>query len=289
MSKLVSVIIPFFNGVKWLEEAVESVLGQTYKNIEIIIVNDGSPENIQPFLDKYKEEIIYRYQENQGPAVARNVGMQLASGDYIAFDDADDIWMPKKLEKQISFMEDNGLEWSHTGWYNWWPESGKLRRVDNHLDYDDMYEQLKVSAYIATPSVVVSRKTMIEHPEIKFPAEFRKGEDTVYYKLLSKHYRLGLVHEPLVKVRMRNDNARKEYIRRFEMRAKAYKENKDDMSSVMRLNGILYLFFNWLFSGKGGKLWNNLAKYCYAIPYGLSRLYVRYLVLKNKKNNKYIW
>ena len=109
MDKKVSVIIPFYNGVNWLCEAVQSVLDQTYKNVEIIVVNDGSPENVQSFLDKYGTLVNYNYQENQGPAVARNLGMHLATGDYLAYLDSDDVWVPTKLEKQIGFMESNGF------------------------------------------------------------------------------------------------------------------------------------------------------------------------------------
>ncbi|MDY5738280.1 MAG: glycosyltransferase family A protein, partial [Candidatus Onthomorpha sp.] len=67
----VSVIIPFYNGVDWLCEAVQSVLDQTYKNFEIIVVNDGSPEDVTKFLEKYGDKIIYHKQINQGPAAAR--------------------------------------------------------------------------------------------------------------------------------------------------------------------------------------------------------------------------
>lgn len=73
MNKKVSVIIPFYNGVEWLSEAVQSVLNQTYNNIEIIVINDGSPENIDGFLKKFGDKIIYKYKENGGAATARNL------------------------------------------------------------------------------------------------------------------------------------------------------------------------------------------------------------------------
>ena len=114
--KKVSVIIPFYNGIHWLCEAVESALNQTYSNIEIIIVNDGSTEDITEFLKKFGDSIVYAYQKNQGAASARNYGIKLANGDYIAFLDADDIWLPTKLEKQIFFIEEIGAMWCHTNY-----------------------------------------------------------------------------------------------------------------------------------------------------------------------------
>lgn len=286
--KKVSVIIPFYKGLDWLFEAVDSVLNQTYVNIEIIVINDGSSEDITPFLEKYGDRVLYHYQENQGAAVARNLGMSLASGDYIAFEDSDDIWLPTKLEKQISSMEDNGFDWSHTGWYNWWPTTGKLQLVDNSNDYDDMRKQLMVSCHIATPSVVVSRKTMEEHPEILFPVELRKGQDTAYYRKLSNYYQLALIQEPLVKVRMREDNSYKDILKRFELRAKDYKENKRILPLWMRINGKIYVLYHKLFGKKASDMKLTVAKCFLVIPYIMERIYVNWLVRTSKKNNRYL-
>ena len=86
----VSVIIPFYAGVDWLSEAVDSVLLQTFKDYEIIVVNDGSPENMTEFLTQYSNKIKYIKKENGGPSTARNVGIDAAIGKYIAFLDSDD-------------------------------------------------------------------------------------------------------------------------------------------------------------------------------------------------------
>lgn len=284
----VSVIIPFYNGVKWLEEAVQSVLAQTYKNIEIIVVNDGSPEDIQPFLEKYGDKVIYRYQENQGPAVARNLAMSIATGDYLAYEDADDIWLPTKLEKQIDFMEKNGFVWSHTGFYYWWPKTGKLKKVDNKYDYDNIYEQILISFKMVTPSVVVHRRTMIEHPEIIFPIELRKAQDTAYFSMLAKYYKVALIQEPLVKIRMRGDNSNHQVLMRFEKRAKAFQDNKESMSPIMRLTGRIYVFYYKLFGIKRGAIKEFVAKCFWAFPYIIERLYIKRMVKKQKKDEMYI-
>lgn len=288
MQKKISVIIPFYKGIDWLYEAVDSVLAQTYDNIELIVVNDGSPEDMQPFLAKYNERIIYLCQENQGPAVARNYGMSVATGDYYAFEDADDIWLPTKLEKQIRFMEEGDFVWSHTGYYNWWPNSGKKVVVNNYHDYDDMHKQIKVSCRIATPTVVVKRSVLEEHPAIKFAPDLRVGEDTSFYSQLSRLSGLALVQEPLVKVRMRDDKSYKDVLRRFEHRAKDYEANKASMTPIMRFNGRIYVFLHNLFGMNRNRAKEFFAKCFMVMPYMIERIYTKWLYLTSKKDDRYI-
>ena len=107
-SETVSVIIPVYNNTIYLIEAIESVLKQSFTNYEIIIIDDGSTEDIAGSIRKYLEvyvNIRYVRQENKGPGPARNTGIRLAKGKWIAFLDADDIWRPLKLEKQIEYIQ----------------------------------------------------------------------------------------------------------------------------------------------------------------------------------------
>src|SRR4028118_583671 len=113
----VSVIIPVYNGVRYIVQAVESALGQTFTNLEIIVVDDGSTDRTQQVLHPYFDRIRYIYQENQGVAAARNLGCQLAQGEFLAFLDADDYFLPSKLEKQLACFEANPtLDMVQTGW-----------------------------------------------------------------------------------------------------------------------------------------------------------------------------
>ena len=104
---LVSVIIPTYNRAHYVVEAVESVLAQTHKNIEIIVVDDGSTDGAEEILDPYKDRIRYFYQENQGVSAARNLGIRNANGQYLAFLDSDDLWLPDKTELQLNFLKEN--------------------------------------------------------------------------------------------------------------------------------------------------------------------------------------
>lgn len=110
VSGLVSIITPCYNGAKYISETIESVIAQTYKDWEMIIVDDGSVDNSAEIVSRYastEPKIRYFRQENAGSAAARNAGIRMAEGQYIALLDADDVWMPSFLEKQIAFMKAN--------------------------------------------------------------------------------------------------------------------------------------------------------------------------------------
>ena len=100
----VSVIIPLFNQKKFINDTVQSVLKQSYENIEIIVVNDGSTDNPKPMLDKFENKIIVIDQKNRGLAGARNTGIRRASGEYIQLLDADDLLEENKIKKQLQLM-----------------------------------------------------------------------------------------------------------------------------------------------------------------------------------------
>ncbi len=109
-SSLVSVIIPSYNGGRYLSEAIESVLVQEYGPIEVIVVNDGSTDNTETVAGRYSDHIIYTRQENRGPAAARNRGLQMSRGKVIGFLDADDLWSRNKLSLQLSLLADVSVE-----------------------------------------------------------------------------------------------------------------------------------------------------------------------------------
>ncbi len=107
MKPLVSAIIPNYNYARYVGEAVESALGQTYPNIEVIVVDDGSKDNSLEVLEKYRKRIKIIEQENSGVCVARNRGVAESKGEYIAFLDADDVWLPEKIAIQIHELEES--------------------------------------------------------------------------------------------------------------------------------------------------------------------------------------
>jgi glycosyltransferase involved in cell wall biosynthesis len=105
---LVSVIIPTYNRAEMVCAAVDSVLKQTYPNIELIVVDDGSTDDTTDALMRYGSRLRLIHQDNSGPAAARNRGAEIADGDIIAFLDSDDLWLPDKIEKQLKALEHYG-------------------------------------------------------------------------------------------------------------------------------------------------------------------------------------
>lgn len=101
MSALVSVIIPSYNRADYIDETIESVLAQTYSSIEIIVIDDGSTDNTREIVAKYEPRVRYVWQENAERGAARNHGLRLAKGEFIAFLDSDDVWLPNKVQKDI--------------------------------------------------------------------------------------------------------------------------------------------------------------------------------------------
>ncbi|MDJ0534564.1 MAG: glycosyltransferase [Xenococcaceae cyanobacterium MO_207.B15] len=110
MEKLVSIIIPCFNKEKWLKEAIDSCLNQTYPHIEVIVIDDGSTDNSLEIIKSYGTKIIWETGENRGANYARNRGFVLSSGSYIQYLDADDYLLPEKIERQVNFLEETGAD-----------------------------------------------------------------------------------------------------------------------------------------------------------------------------------
>lgn len=115
MNPLISIVIPNYNGVFFVEEALESALNQDYMNKEVIVVDDGSTDGSGELLRKYEDRIRLIQTENRGAAAARNTGLRAAEGELIAFLDSDDIWKPSKLTLQVRKMaeEDADLVYCH--------------------------------------------------------------------------------------------------------------------------------------------------------------------------------
>lgn len=114
---LVSVVIPTYNSAKFIPQAIESVLNQTYSKYEIIVVDDGSTDDTTKVLEPFQDKVNYTYQSNQGVAASRNKGIALAQGELIAFLDADDLFLPQKLQRQVSiFLKQPQIGMVVCGW-----------------------------------------------------------------------------------------------------------------------------------------------------------------------------
>ena len=198
--KFVSIIIPYYRKRNYIKETVLSVLKQTYKNFEVIIVYDDINKNDLKFILKLKEldpriKIIIN-KKNFGAGVSRNIGIKKSKGYFIAFIDSDDLWKKNKLMKQITFMEKKKIKFSFTSYdiintKNYFIES---RDANKDLTYDDLIK----SCDIGLSTVILSRKLIDQ--KIKF-ANLKTKEDYVLWLLISKKIKLYSLNLRLTKWR----------------------------------------------------------------------------------------
>ena len=233
---LVSVVIPFYDHIDWLKEAVESVLSQSYTNIEILVVNDGSKEDVKDFLKKYENKIKYIYKENGGPASARNIGIESARGDYIAFLDSDDLWLPNKLELQIEEMVKHRAVWSCSDYQNFGQDETIIPMIAGQekpilIDYEP--------DRIATPTVIIQASVLQSNKRLRFNKEMRFGQDAYLWMQIIADYKLLVLPSVLVKVRIRGNNAGKRAYVQLTVRAKLWdcrKENPEKFIKPLRFS-----------------------------------------------------
>lgn len=203
----VSVIIPVWNRVDEAITAIKSVLNQTYKNIEIITVNDASTidlSKLYKFIKKYKNIINIDLKENGGPAKARNIGMEKATGEYIAFLDSDDEFIPEKIEKQLFEMQMYNSVMSHTSYIL--DKDNKKIIINSGVDNGYVNKKLMYSCQIATPTVMLKREYLIKN-KLSFNTTLRIGEDTCFWLTILKYVPLLGIEEPLSIVHSSDNNA----------------------------------------------------------------------------------
>ena len=185
----VSIIIPYFNKKDYINLALESVLNQTYKNFEILIIYDDPSRNDLDLIKKYKNKdkrirlIINK--KNIGPGYSRNKGIDKAKGIYVAFLDSDDTWKKEKLKNQISFMKKNNLDFSYTS-YNQINANGyKIKTI--LAPKSQTYKSLLKDCKIGTSTVIIKKKILKK----KFRFSILKTkEDLLLWLQLSKKYDL---------------------------------------------------------------------------------------------------
>lgn len=183
--ELVSIVVPVYNSEKFIKETINTVKEQTYTNWELLLVNDCSTDNSKNIIQEYKEDErikLIDLKENSGAAVARNEGIKQAEGKYVAFLDADDFWLPNKLEKQIKFMQDNQFSFTYTG-YEFTDEdgnkTGKIVNVPENITYKQALKNTTIFTSTVIFDVEKLGKELISMPNV------RRGQDTAtWWKVL---------------------------------------------------------------------------------------------------------
>lgn len=219
MNPLVSVIIPAYNAAEFISEALESVLVQTYRPLEIIVVDDGSRDGTSAVVERFVSKgVRLILQENAGPSAARNRGIAAATGNYIAFLDADDLWMPETVQKLVSYIVNNPdvrLAFGDAGSFG--PEGVLFDSAFKKYGFPDLagrnvvanaFENLfEKGNFILTGTVLVERECLDNVGY--FDEKLRYAEDADLWVRIALFYKIGCVPEPLMMRRIHATNTSK--------------------------------------------------------------------------------
>lgn len=201
---MVSVITPTYNCAGFIGETIESVLAQTYTNWEMIIVDDHSTDNTEEIVRKYDDPRIKykRMNENSGAAVARTEAMKLAKGQYMAFCDSDDLWMPDKLERQIAFMKKKDYSFTCTAYEQIDETSKSLNRIVRPRKKCG-YNRLLLDCPVGNSTVIydVSKMGKFEVPNIR-----KRNDDALWLQMLKKEKYIWGMADVLMKYRIRQNS-----------------------------------------------------------------------------------
>ncbi len=201
----VSVIIHTYNNEKFIAETIESVLNQTYKDYEIIIVDDGSVDGTRDALSPYKQKIRYHYKENGGIASAKNTGISLSEAEFVAFLDHDDLWVSDKLQLQMECFKENpqvGLVYAQYTSFR----DGKELRTKPEKGYSGwIFKELLAKSFIQTSTVMVKKECL--NIVGSYDESFSLGDEYDMFLRISKKFQCGFVDKGLTRYRVHDTNA----------------------------------------------------------------------------------
>lgn len=210
-ANLISILMPAYNGEAYIQQAIESVIAQTYPNWELIVVDDGSTDSTANVVAEYEDpRIRYTYQENHGQAAALNRGLDLAQGEYITTLDTDDWFTPDSLLDRIRFLEDHPEHGVVYGDGYYCDETGKLlRRFSEHRIGNvrgDVYDTLIGTPFFGTGANVMVRREVLERNKIRYDESIVWCQDYDIYIRIAEQATFGLVDTPTVWYRLHEAN-----------------------------------------------------------------------------------
>ena len=207
MSQLVSIIMPCYNAAPYIARSIDSVLAQTYEDWELLITDDGSTDKsvdiIQAYCDKDERIRMELSETNFGPGTTRNKAMARAKGQYIAFLDDDDLWMPDKLEKQMAFMTENHYGFTFTGYElinEKGDSSGRIVRTDEVMDHKKYLRNTIIGC-----STVMLDTAIVG--EVRMTKDDTSDDMTLWLELMHRGFKAYPLDQVLAKHRMRKDSA----------------------------------------------------------------------------------
>lgn len=237
--KKVSIVIPVYNNSKYLSECLDSVVNQTYTNLEIIIVDDKSTDNGLQIIKKYKDKRIrvIKLNKNSGVAIARNKGIEASTGAYLCFIDADDYWVLDKIEKQVKFMEDNNYVFIYSNYLYYSDNKKHVAKVPSKLDYKSAIKNTAIFTSTVMFNMEVLSKEDIYMPNIK------KGQDTAtWWQVLKKGYTAYAMNEELSIYRVGNKSLSHNKFKALKRTWNLYK--REDMNIFKKVYCFICYVFN---------------------------------------------
>lgn len=231
----ISVVIPAYNSAAYLKEALDSVVSQTYPVFEVIVIDDGSTDSAKDIVKKYGSTIRYIYQDNQGPAAARNRGIKESKGDFTAFLDSDDLWTPEKLKKQMALFEikNYGMVYcdiSHVVDGKTIYRSYLKERKYRFTGSGNLFHKLLQENFIFTPTVIIKREVI--NKSGCFDEKYKICEDYKMWLKVAKNYEIGFVDEPLVIRRRHQENITQDRLLYIQSGVGLFKELAGDVSDA---------------------------------------------------------
>jgi glycosyltransferase involved in cell wall biosynthesis len=193
----VSVVLPTYNRDAFVAKAIDSVLGQTYSDYELIVVDDGSTDNTPALLEQYGDRINVVRQENRGVSAARNSGIRSASGQAIALLDSDDYWLPKKLEEQIAFFDAEPDALICQTQELWFRNGKRVNPKKRHRKPSGMIFEKSLPLCLVSPSAVMIRKSLFDEVGL-FDEALPACEDYDLWLRIAWKYPVYLIDTPLI-------------------------------------------------------------------------------------------
>lgn len=204
----ISVIIPVYNGEKTIKETILSVLNQTFEDLELIIINDGSNDATLEIVQTIKDHRLQIFSYlNAGLSASRNRGIAKAKGEFISFIDADDLWTPNKLELQLKALQDNPQAAVAYSWTDWIDQSGQFLRAGGHITVNgNAYEKLLIRDFIESGSNTLIKKQALDEVG-DFDQSVTPPEDWDMWLRLAAKYEFITVEAPQILYRISPNSA----------------------------------------------------------------------------------
>lgn len=251
---LISIIVPVYNAEKFLDQTISTVLDQTYKNWELILVNDKSTDSSVEIINKYiemnKNIKLIQNVKNSGAAVSRNNGIEVASGKYIAFLDADDLWEKDKLEQQINVLKKNsevGMVFTGSSFideqninYNF------ILKIPEKIKYKELLKQNVISC----SSVLIKKEYAQRY---KMPKGYIHEDFYTWLNLLKDNVEVVGINKPLLKYRISHKSKSGNKFKAAKMNYNVYK--------LMKLNIFKRIYYMIIYSYRGIKKYSKIKKH----------------------------